>query len=111
MGKVKSAIITTLLIVAIVVLTVFSTVSFNYANGVKRYNSILSSISLGSDLTGEAYAVLYPEGVISTEDYNSLTSEKQADYTQHKNSGLYVLTSEYTNLGDSSLRHLKKDVK
>ncbi len=71
MGKIKSAIITAVLVAAIVVLAFFATVSFPVAgtDKVNKYNSFLSSISLGSDLTGEAVAVLYPKGVISDADY------------------------------------------
>lgn len=72
MGKIKSAIITTILVAAIVVLTLFAVISCTVpgSNGVKRYNSFISSIHLGSDLTGEAYTVLYPKGVIKASDYN-----------------------------------------
>jgi preprotein translocase subunit SecD len=69
MGKVKSAIISALLIAVIVVGAVFATVSYTYAEGVKRYNSVLSSITLGSEFTGNAETVIYPEGVISNADY------------------------------------------
>ena len=72
MGKIKSAIITAILLAAIVVLAFFATVSYTVpnSNGVKRFNSFITSISLGADLTGEATSVLYPEGVISVADYN-----------------------------------------
>lgn len=71
MGKIKSAIITTILVAAIVVLTLFAVISCTVpgSNGVKRYNSFISSIHLGGDLTGEAYTVLYPKGVITASDY------------------------------------------
>ncbi len=71
MGKIKSAIITAVLVAAIVVLAFFATVSFPLAgtDRVNKYNSFITSISLGSDLTGEAVAVLYPKGVISDADY------------------------------------------
>ncbi|MDE7452820.1 MAG: hypothetical protein K2N22_00240 [Clostridia bacterium] len=71
MGKIKSAIITAILLAAIVVLGFFVTVSYTVpkSNGVDRYNSFISSIHLGADLTGEATAVIYPEGVISVTDY------------------------------------------
>lgn len=71
MGKIKSAIITAILLAAIVVLGFFATVSYTVpkSNGVKRFNSFISSIHLGADLTGEATTVLYPEGVISAADY------------------------------------------
>ncbi|MDE6001122.1 MAG: hypothetical protein K2G96_02230 [Clostridia bacterium] len=73
MGKIKSAIITALLVAAILVLAFFSLFSWNVpgSNGVKRYNSFISSIHMGGDLTGEASAVLYPEGVLSAEKYTS----------------------------------------
>ncbi len=98
MGKVKSSIITSILVIAVVVLTFFATVSFNLigSNGVKRYNSFLSSIHLGSDLTGEAYSLLYPEGVISSARYNlvvndSDSSEKdEYQKTYDKHGGVYV---------------------
>ena len=62
MGKVKSAIITALLLAAIVVLSLFAVISCDVpgSNHVKRYNSFLSGIHLGADLSGEAYALLYP---------------------------------------------------
>lgn len=71
MSKVKSAIITALLVAAIVVLALFATISCTVpgSNGVKRYNSFLSNIRLGGTFTGEAAAVLYPEGVIPSADY------------------------------------------
>ena len=72
MGKIKSAILTAILVAAIVVLAFFATVSYTVpgSDGVKKYNSFISSISLSGDLTGEAVAVLYPKGVISESDYN-----------------------------------------
>lgn len=71
MGKIKSAVITTIVVAAIVVLALFATISCTVpgSNGVKRYNSFISSIHLGSDLTGSAYTVLYPDGVVSAADY------------------------------------------
>ena len=71
MGKIKSAILTAILVAAIVVLAFFATVSFTVpgTDKVDKYNSFISRISLGSDLTGEAVVVLYPEGVISAADY------------------------------------------
>lgn len=87
MGKVKSAIITALLVAAIVVLSLFAVISCDVpgSNGVKRYNSFISSIHLGGDLSGEAYTLLYPEGVISVSDY-SLVAEDEAneDYQEYK---------------------------
>ena len=87
MGKVKSAIITTLIIVAIVVLTVFATVSFPM--GVENFNSMLTSIHLGSDLTGDAYVMLYPEGVISSEEYNAEYNGKESEEDKQEYVGKY----------------------
>lgn len=71
MGKIKSAIITALLVAAMLVLAFFAFFSWDVpdSNKVKRYNSFISSIHLGADLTGEATTVLYPEGVISAAEY------------------------------------------
>ncbi len=74
MGKVKSAIITALVVAAVVILSLFAVISCPL-NEVERYNSFLSSIHMGSDLTGEAYALFYPEGVISEADYNSVVTD------------------------------------
>ena len=81
MGKVKSAIITALLLAAILVLSLFATISCDVpgTNNVSRYNSFISSINLGSDLTGEAYALLYPEGVISVSDYNLVANDEGSE--------------------------------
>ena len=87
MGKVKSAIITALLVAAILTLALFATISCNLPGGVERYNSFVSKISLGGDLTGYATTVLYPEGVRSDADYNGVVgdteennSKKREDY-------------------------------
>ncbi len=77
MGKVKSAIITALLVAAVAVLAFFATVSFGLPDGVKTYNSFVSNIHLGADLTGSAYAMLYPEGVISTADYQLVVDDTE----------------------------------
>lgn len=128
MGKIKSAIITAILLAAILVLGFFATVSCAVpnSNGVKRYNSFISSIRLGADLTGEATTVLYPEGVISAADYfeglPALPVEGEDDYADklekyEKYTGKYVqrgsiyiekdlLEDEENNLSDK----VKKDV-
>lgn len=69
MGKVKSAIITGLLVAVIIVATFFATVSFP-VGAIDTYNPIISAINLGGDLTGYTYATLFPEGVISAQEYN-----------------------------------------
>ncbi|MDE7167653.1 MAG: hypothetical protein K2O28_02245 [Clostridia bacterium] len=75
MGKVKSAIITALVVAAVLILSLFATISCPL-NEVERYNSFISSIHMGSDLTGEAYALFYPEGVISPSDYWSVVNDE-----------------------------------
>lgn len=114
MGKVKSAIITALLVAAIVVLWLFAAISCNVpgTDGVKRYNSFLSGIHLGSDLSGEAYTLLYPKGVVSARDYKLVTEDEDnadndeyANYEQHK--GVYV---DKDKLGDEEfLKSIQKD--
>ncbi len=116
MGKIKSAIITALLCAAIIALTLFAVVSCNVpgTNGVKRYNSFVSSIPLGGEYTGEAYAVLYPDGVISVADYSAVmgddsNEDKKAEYrdTYVKNGGIYV---EKDKLGDDEGKAFKESV-
>lgn len=93
MGKIKSAIITALVVAAILVLAFFSLFSWTVpgSNGVKRYNSFISSIHMGGDLTGEASAVLYPEGVLSAKDYEDGIPDDEAKR------GEYIAT--YENFG------------
>lgn len=69
MGKIKSAIITAIVVLATAVLFLFGVISCDLPGGVNRYNSILSNIHLGSELTGDAYTTLLPEGVITYEEY------------------------------------------
>lgn len=70
MGKVKSAIITTIVTLAVLVLFLFCVVSCPLPNGVDRYNGIVTGIHLGSDLSGDAYVTLLPDGVITSEEYD-----------------------------------------
>ena len=104
MGKVKSAVITSLLLAAVLVLALFATISCNVGNGVKRYNSFISNIVFGSELTGDDYTVLYPEGVISAFDYNLVVggdnSEEKNDYQKKyiECGGIYV---DRDKLGDN----------
>ncbi len=85
MGKIKSAIITAIVVLAVAVLFLFGVVSCRLPGGVYRYNSILSNIHLGSDLTGEAYTTLLPEGVITAEEYQLNVYEDDAE--EGENSG------------------------
>ena len=72
MSKVKSAIITAILVAAIIVLGVFAVFSWEVpdTNGTDVYYGFIGNIRLGSEFTGEAYTMLYPEGVISAADYH-----------------------------------------
>ena len=97
MSKVKSAIITAILVVAIIVLGLFATISCDVpgSNGVERYNGFIGNIRLGSEFTGETYTMLYPEGVISAADYHLGENDEDKDgktykdkYTQYR--GLYI---------------------
>lgn len=87
MGKIKSAVITAVICTAIVVLALFATISCPVpgSKGVKRYNSFISNIQLGSDLTGSAYTVLYPDGVISAADYTFGLPEDEEEKTEYVN--------------------------
>ncbi len=97
MGKVKSAIITALFVAAVAVLAFFATVSFGLPDGVSTYNSFVANIHLGAGLTGNAYATLYPEGVISNADYQLVVGDTEnadrADYENKyvKRGGAYVI--------------------
>lgn len=97
MGKVKSAIITALFVAAVAVLAFFATVSFGLPGGVNTYNSFVANIHLGADLTGNAYATLYPEGVISTADYKLV-----ADDNENTDSEVYA--EKYTERGGAYVR-------
>ena len=118
MGKIKSAIITAIIVAAVLVLAFFATVSFPMAGtgGVDKYNSFIRSIHLGGGLTGEAHTVLYPEGVISSETYAYNThddEEKAKEYAEkyEKRGSVYV---EKDRLGDDEnafIENVKNDVK
>lgn len=81
MGKIKSAIITAIIAAAILVLAFFALFSWPVAGTgkVDKYNSFASGIHLGADITGEAYTVLYPEGVLSASDYHFNMPEPDTD--------------------------------
>ena len=100
MGKIKSAIITVIVTLATLVLFLFGVVSCNLPDGVHRYNSILSNIHLGSELSGDAYTTLLPEGVITAEEYAFTVvedSDKAAEYEEKyvvSESGAYYVDRE-----------------
>ncbi len=110
MSKVKSAIITTLLVLAIAVAAFFAVISFPVENNVKRLNSIASNINLGADFSGYAYTTIYPEGVITAETYENIEAEKYGDKTDDEDKdkqsnyaevgGLYYDTTKYEDLND-----------
>lgn len=100
MSKVKSAIITALLVSAIAVAAFFAVISFPVDN-VKRLNSIASNIHLGADLSGYAYTTVYPEGVISAEKYVNMTDDEEAEDKQSNYApvgGYYYDKTRYGNL-------------
>lgn len=92
MGKIKSAIITALLVAAIIVLALFATISCDVPNsdGTKRYNSFISSISLGSEFTGDAIVTVYPEGVMTENDYRLAKKDDKEKYEYVEKVGLYI---------------------
>lgn len=61
MSKRKSVTITVILTIAILVLGVMCFASFHIPGTVKRYNSILSQVGKGIDLSGGYYVVLEPK--------------------------------------------------
>jgi len=119
MGKIKSAILTAILLAGNAVLAFFATVSYPIAgsNKVSRYDSFINRISLGSDLSGDASAVLYPEGVISYEDYVSgIPDDKESDKYKEYVDKYEILGSvcvEKEVLGENGVNadKLKNDVK
>ncbi len=78
MGKIRSAIITAIVALATLALFFFGVVSFDLPGNIDRYNSILANIGLGSELSGDVYTVLLPEGVISAAEYDSAMAEEGA---------------------------------
>lgn len=93
MSKAKSIVVTVLLALVVAVAAFFAVVSVPFANNVKRLNSIASNIHLGADFTGYAYTTIYPEGVITAEEYGTLDDEDKEGYTAV--GGLYVDREKY----------------
>ncbi|MCD8200800.1 MAG: hypothetical protein LUD47_01830 [Clostridia bacterium] len=137
MGKIRSAIVTTIVVVAIVAAAFFAVVSFPYRGGTYRWNSILSVIPLGSEFSGDAECVIYPEGIITEaeyllyseppdkSDYDSNDEEKYTDavenvqdfvdrYETELGYGLRIDSDEYDvdekNI-DETLAEIKENVK
>ncbi len=79
MKKVGSVIITTILVVAIVALAFFTVISFTYSGGVSRFNSFMTEINMSSEFAGDAYSILYPDGVISAADYDLVVNPNTTD--------------------------------
>ncbi|MDE6373121.1 MAG: hypothetical protein K2L72_01335, partial [Clostridia bacterium] len=88
MSKAKSVVITVILAIAVAVAAFFAAISFPVANNVKRLNSIASNIRLGADFSGYAYTTVYPEGVLTAEEFSAIDDEDKSDYD--KVGGLYV---------------------
>ncbi|MGN1373437.1 MAG: hypothetical protein ACI4VK_05255 [Candidatus Coproplasma sp.] len=92
MGKTKSIVITVLLALAMAVAAFFAVVSFDVGVS-KRYNSIISNVSLGADYTGYAYTTVCPEGVITVSDY-----EENSELTYVRCGNFYVNTEEHSDI-------------
>lgn len=97
MSKAKSTVITVLLALAIAVAAFFAVISFPVSNNVKRLNSVASMIRLGADFSGYAYTTVYPEGVITSEEYGVLTDEEKQGYEQ-VGSDLYYDKETYSDV-------------
>ena len=108
MGKIKSAVITVIVALATLALFLFGVVSCDLPDGVHRYNSILSNIHLGSELSGDAYTTLLPEGVITAEEYAFTVAEEsdKADeyrdtYVASESGAYYVERDVLSSYGSS----------
>ena len=107
MSKVKSVLITVLLALAVAVAAFFAAVSFPVNNKVQNLNSIASNIHLGADFTGYAYTTVYPQGVITAEEYANLElSDSEKSEAYEAVGSLFVEKSVY-----SDVEQLKADVK
>lgn len=101
MGKIKSAVITAIVALATLALFLFGVVSCSLPDGVHRYNSILSKIHLGSELSGDAYVTLLPDGVITAEEYGFTVAEGgdkadeyKKDYVPGSDGSFYIDRAE-----------------
>ena len=101
MGKIKSAVITAIVALATLALFLFGVVSCSLPDGVHRYNSILSNIHLGSELSGDAYVTLLPDGVITSEEYRFTVAEGgdkadeyKKDYVPGSDGSFYIDRAE-----------------
>ena len=100
MSKAKSTVITVLLALAIAVAAFFAVISFPVSNNVKRLNSVASMIKLGADFSGYAYTTVYPEGVITLEEYGALADEDKSVYEKVAGGDLYYDKETYTNVDE-----------
>ncbi len=76
MGKVKAAALTVIFTVILAVLCALCvmpefTIPFTIGGNVKDYNSVLKVMSLDSNLGGGYYTYYYPEGVVSSSEYQA----------------------------------------
>ena len=70
MSKTKSIVVTILSSILILVVDFFTFVSFPIPNSVKNYNSILSTVGRGIDISGGYYVVLTPKNTSSDKSDN-----------------------------------------
>lgn len=108
MSKAKSVVITVILALAVAVAVFFAAISFPVENNVKRLNSIASRIHLGADLSGYAYTTVYPEGVITGDEYKLLDTDEKEGYKQV--GSLYVEKEWLTENGYADVDALKTAV-
>ncbi len=114
MSKVKSAVISALVIIAIIVAAFFATISYP-VNDIERFNSVASNIRLSGDFTGHAYATVYPEGVITSAEYADKTAEDKEGYVK---SGVLYIEKEFLDgrkktedeTQDQTLAYLREEV-
>lgn len=101
MGKVKSAILTVLYSVILAVLLFLCvvptfTLSKSSTGAVQDFNSVLKVMQTDVSFSGGYSMTYYPEGVLSSEEYEDLSADKKGEYTQH---GSLYLGKEVTENG------------
>ena len=83
MGKKKSVALIVVITIVLVALIFISVATFAIPSTVKIFNSLLSTVDLGTDLGGGYYTVYYPDGVISQDEYEMI----RVQYEEAKNEG------------------------
>lgn len=94
MKKTASTVMTVVISLVIVILSLMCVVScpvpyFGYGIP-QEYNSVVSVINKGADLSGGYTATYYPEGIISAKEFDSSVKQYKAIYTAAEQSGSAV---------------------